>query len=210
MYGSLLLSVFVNKLPVEIRVLISHQVPEASWSLEELLKAMLTEIEARERVVRDPRKQRVDRRPPCTAAALVSTSTGASECSHCGPSHSSSMTLVAGPSVSGSVCCYCNQGHSSQNCTVVTQPEAQKQILQKQGRCYTCTCTGHCSRECRTKWRCSTCNKRHHTSICTESSLESHATKIWSRQKSTVTSSAQFIKYHQECCIRPVRIECQG
>ena len=103
----------------------------------------------------------------------MSTSTGASECSHCDPSHSSSMTLVAGSSASGSVCRYCNQGHSSQNCTVVTQPEARKQILQKQGRCYTCTRTGHRSRECRTKWRCRTCTKRHHTSICTESGLES-------------------------------------
>ena len=53
-YGSLLSPVFVNKLPVEIRVLISRQVPEESWSLEELLKAMLTELEARERVVMDP------------------------------------------------------------------------------------------------------------------------------------------------------------
>ena len=39
-YGSLLSPVFVNKLPVEMRVLISRQVSEASWSLEELLKAM--------------------------------------------------------------------------------------------------------------------------------------------------------------------------
>ena len=63
-YGSLLSPVFVNKLPVEIRVLISCQVPEESWSLEELLKAMLTELEARERVVMDPQGlRRADRRP---------------------------------------------------------------------------------------------------------------------------------------------------
>ena len=163
-YGSLLSPVFVNKLPVEMRVLISRQVPEASWSLEELLKAMLAEIEARERVAVDSHKaRRVDRRP-CSGASLLTTNT---RCSHCDPTNSPHVALVARSGVNSSACCYCNQGHSPQNCTVVTQPEARKQILQKQGRCFNCTCTGHRSRDCCSKLRCKTCNMRHHTSICT-------------------------------------------
>lgn len=38
LYGTLFSSVLLNKLPVEIRLLISHKVPEDTWSLDALYK----------------------------------------------------------------------------------------------------------------------------------------------------------------------------
>ena len=40
------------------------------------------------------------------------------------------------------------------------------QLLKKAGRCFVCLRTGHISKECRSKTRCSKCSRRHHTTIC--------------------------------------------
>ena len=55
----------------------------------------------------------------------------------------------------------------STNCSIVADIEARKQSLHKSGRCFTCLCKGHLSRNCRTANRCRRCSGHHHTSICT-------------------------------------------
>jgi len=146
-YGSLLSSVLLNKLPAEVRLLISRKVPEGEWSLDVLLKELQEELQARERVVVDKPSSNTTRNSgrshPHTAAALVSS---------------------VSPGTTS--CCYCQQAHPSRDCKVVTQAEARKQILRKSGRCFVCLRHGHLSRECRSKSRCSKCAKKHHTSIC--------------------------------------------
>lgn len=48
-YENLLSPVLLNKLPSELRLIVSREVSEADWSLDALMKAMAQEIEARER-----------------------------------------------------------------------------------------------------------------------------------------------------------------
>lgn len=48
-YGTLLSSVLLNKLPLEIRLIASKKVNEDSWSLDALLKVVEEEIQARKR-----------------------------------------------------------------------------------------------------------------------------------------------------------------
>ena len=48
-YGNLLSPVLLNKLPPELRLIVSHEVSESDWSLDALMKAIVQEIEARER-----------------------------------------------------------------------------------------------------------------------------------------------------------------
>ena len=45
-YGGLLSSVLLNKLPQEVRLLISRKVPERDWSLDILLKELRDELQA--------------------------------------------------------------------------------------------------------------------------------------------------------------------
>ena len=148
-YGSLLSPVLLNKLPSELRLIVSREVSDEEWSLDAILKVIEEEIRARERTTVNPTRQQQQQqhrrgsdRGPHTAAALVS---GA----------------VSGPS-----CCYCQQSHSSSNCRVVTRVEARKQILKSSGRCYTCLRKGHIGRDCRSRSKCTRCNGRHHISIC--------------------------------------------
>ena len=48
-YGSLLTSVLLQKLPHELRLIVSREVKEGDWNLDELLKQLEQEIGARER-----------------------------------------------------------------------------------------------------------------------------------------------------------------
>ena len=48
-YGSLLTSVLLNKLPQELRLIISRRTSEDEWTLDTLMKEVCQEIEARER-----------------------------------------------------------------------------------------------------------------------------------------------------------------
>ena len=134
-YGGLLSSVLLNKLPQEVRLLISRKVPELDWSLDILLKELGDESQARERVVvdkptLDSSSAKGERTPPTAA------------------------TLVAGTGPACSTCCYCHQDHLPKDCRVVSQVEARKQILLKAGRCFNCLRRSHRSQDCRSKTRC--------------------------------------------------------
>ncbi len=74
-YGSLLSPVLLNKLPHDVRLLISRKVPEKDWSLDALLKELEDELQARERVVVDTpsldKSSTMGERSPPTATTLV-------------------------------------------------------------------------------------------------------------------------------------------
>lgn len=53
-YGSLLASVLMNKLPQELRLIISREVKGDNWDLNELMQIIEREVEARERVEQGP------------------------------------------------------------------------------------------------------------------------------------------------------------
>ena len=48
-YSSLLSPVLLNKLPADVRLVVSREVPEEEWSRHSLMKVMKQEVEARER-----------------------------------------------------------------------------------------------------------------------------------------------------------------
>ena len=146
-YGSLLSSVLLSKLPQELRLIISRNTGDDSWSLDHLMKELEQELEARERAatnstnVTQPGRQVRDQH---TAAALLSSSSGTSK----------------------PFCSYCQQPHPSGACTLVTEPDSRKQILRSSGRCFVCLRKGHISKDCRSKSKCPKCGGRHHFSIC--------------------------------------------
>ena len=50
------------------------------------------------------------------------------------------------------------QSHPSNSCSVVTQPEERKRVLQKTGRCFVCLRRGHISRACTSTSKCPQCH----------------------------------------------------
>ena len=147
-YGTLLASVLLNKLPQELRLIVSRKTRDVG--LDQLLKEVEEEIDARERAqatqpdTTQPTRRRQE--PPPTTA-----------------------TLLSGDSPVN--CCYCQQQHAAEACTTVKGIEGRKQILRKSGRCFVCLRRGHISRGCRSRSKCSKCNARHHVSICAQVSM---------------------------------------
>ena len=147
-YGGLLTSIVMNKLPSEIRLIISRELTEEKWDVEKLMRVIDREVDARERSatsrgsVTAPAFKKPLPRPPPTAAALMTSNSGSVRCA------------------------FCEQGHASSACTVIVDNSARKKALRRAGRCYVCLRKGHVSRYCRSTGNCSKCHGRHHTTIC--------------------------------------------
>ena len=150
-YGNLLSSLFMNRLPQELRLIVSREVGEAEWRIDQIMTIIEREISARERAFTPSNSQLRGSGLP-TATALV-TSDGQPKCS------------------------YCRQGHPSVSCTTVTDLGQRKAILKRTGRCFVCLKRHHLSRDCRSPIRCARCKGRHHTSICKEGHTNFQSTR---------------------------------
>ena len=131
-------SVLINKLPPELRLIISRRLGDGEWEFEAVMKLFETELSARERsagVTATPSstpRPKPGRHPPATATTLVSGS----------------------PPVN---CVYCSQSHFSESCDKVKTPADRRQILRDTGRCFVCLRRRHVSRECKLSTRCAKC-----------------------------------------------------
>jgi len=173
-YGALLATILLDKLPSELQLIISREAHDEEWELDNLMKVLEREIDARERAF--SLSNRVGKgtsgRNPPTATSLLSQS---------GESHAPK-------------CCYCKQSHSSNSCQVVTDVSQRKQILRKAGRCFVCLRRNHMSRECRSTLKCARCGGRHHVTICNglpERALTTTVEQVNHPQPS-ITSTAQM------------------
>jgi hypothetical protein len=135
----------MNKLPHELRVIVSRKVSDEDWESTEVMETIHKEIEARERVEANPIT-------PVMKKQYKGIPTAAS--------------LLSGDTAQGPTCAYCGQPHPSNSCRSVVDVEARKRILLKDGRCFLCLKKQHVSRNCRSSLKCSNCHGQHHVSIC--------------------------------------------
>ena len=145
-FGGLLCPVLVARLPAELQLIVSRNVSDDDWNLEQVLRVVEEEVVARERVTVHPvTRPKREAKQPALATTLVSETKGFS-----------------------TGCCYCGKDHLPSNCNEVSGVDARKQVLRRGGRCFSCLRKGHLSRNCMTSHRCHECNGRHHTSICSQ------------------------------------------
>ena len=142
-YGYLLSSLFVNWLPQELRLIISREIGDAEWCIDEIMTIVEREISARERAFASFSSE--THGTVLLTAALLLTNDHQSKCA------------------------YCRQSHSSSSCTTIIDVSQWKAILKRTGRCYVCLKRHHLSRDCHLAVKCGCCNGRHHMSICKDS-----------------------------------------
>ena len=147
-YGAMLSSVLLNKLPPELRLVVSRKISADKLDMDNLLETFELELSARERANSSiphshPRHRQQERTPTSAFPANVNDSTK---------------------------CIFCQQSHPSTNCRVVTDINKRKKILRESSRCYNCLRKGHVSRLCRSAAKCKLCQGRHHTTICEKNS----------------------------------------
>eukprot|EP00795_Rhopilema_esculentum_P014292 gene14292-5330_t len=154
-YGALLVPVLMSKIPDEIRLEITKGAKGENWKLDYIMTILKAELEAREQ---------------CSLLKQSSSSTSKINAA------SAPYTTSAFFSSDGKITCsFCKGTHQSAKCHIVSNPQARKEILRKQGRCYVCLKKGHLSRACSSNIRCYSCKLRHHVSICESRGQAPHA-----------------------------------
>eukprot|EP00731_Ephydatia_muelleri_P009492 Em0005g78a len=162
-YGTLLTSILTSKIPHDLSLIISREVPQDEWEFEAILKVIEREVEARERTAESYVPSKHGREYP-TAASLLSNNP-----------------------IQGS-CCYCSQGHVSSQCGNVTDAEERKRVLMRSGRCFVCLKRNHRAQECRSSLKCLTCGKWHHVTICGASSSKGASNPPLPKQQQSTPS----------------------
>ncbi|XP_053389951.1 uncharacterized protein LOC128552902 [Mercenaria mercenaria] len=83
--------------------------------------------------------------------------------------HRPTRPSVKPKSVQVPTCVYCKGEHSSTNCVKIKDHEQRLNILKEKQLCFNCL-RSHKVSECRSKFNCMICSRRHHTSLCEEES----------------------------------------
>ena len=163
-YGALLSSIMLGKLPQEIRLLLSRGMGDGDRKLNDLMKLLLGELQARERA----------------AASNLASGKGRGKVI----THPTAATLFAGGQRATPTCYYCQQSHLSHTCTKIVSIDERKRILRNAGRCFLCLRRGHILRQCSSKSKCPSCSGRHHGSICGGQQSSSNEPKSKPNQES--------------------------
>ena len=157
-YGTVLVNILLQRLPDEIKLIISRKMNEVSgddnWNLDTLLDILKTEVEAREKCMITSRKQYPQGVPnkklyrntsiPATASALFASSKNRNQ-----------------------TCTFCHGQHPTAECHVVADIRERRNVLRRQGRCYLCLRkAGHLAKDCDVSMKCFNCRGRHHVALC--------------------------------------------
>lgn len=135
-YGSLLIPIMMNKLPGELKLIITRRFEGETWELCKLLQSFKQELEVREK---------------CSFMSNISSTV---ETKKQPPQHPTAATLMSTDKPSPT-CTYCKQHHLSASCPIVSDVKARKDILRKKGRCFVCLKGQHISKNCTSNLKCS-------------------------------------------------------
>ena len=161
-YGPVLVSVVMEKIPEEIRLIISRAMPtDEEWNIDHFLDNLKREVESREMCYYMKGKRRSQTKPKSVVNEGVND----------GDFTGSTLLTTANERTSNPherkiSCTYCRRNHASVKCDVITHIPARKAILRRKAKCYVCLRPGHIARQCTSSSKCFKCQQRHATSIC--------------------------------------------
>ena len=183
-YGSLLVPIILNKLPADVKKNLARQHGSDQWTIDELQGALLNEIRILEMGSHHLLKGQSS--SPQFTASFHTNSTRKS------PSDPQTPKKLA--------CVYCKGPHGSGTCEVIKDHQKRLEIIKREKLCFNCL-GRHIVPNCKSKYRCRKCGRKHHTSICSVSPTDgatppSHPTQPptsatqTTRNTDTTTSSA--------------------
>ena len=147
-YRTLLTPIIMKKIPTDLPLMLSQELSD-EWDLQGVLKAFGKELNLREK---------------CTFATIGGSKTSKQSAAANSnrsywnqqnqPQPTTSATLVVNngqtkPSFNQVPnCLFCGLQHYSSSCTIVTDPNIRKKILQEKRKCFVCLKGGHISKNC--------------------------------------------------------------
>jgi len=184
-YESIVVPSIMEKLPESFRLTITRGSDFLEWTMMEMLKAFVKELELKEQhqtisttkeqfsskqESRQRGKEGNDR--PATAAALLTQNDRNNK-----------------PS-----CAFCLKNHAHEECQEVKDHKIRKTLVYKYARCFRCLSKGHRARDCKISVPCKGCGGSHHTALCegrSETTIKESANHLAnSKQGGTITKVA--------------------
>ena len=166
-YGCVLGPVILSHLPDELRLSVTRKFDATAdvWELNDILVALKSEIEVRERsgfVASNVNNNNKDNNNTKRNNNDGSRQSGSAL-------YTNDKTKDDAPPVNKQEkCLYCSGKHATVSCKTVTDIEARRQILRKKARCFNCFGGGHIAGRCRNPKVCGKCDGKHDTSLCDE------------------------------------------
>ena len=176
----MLVPIILKKLPRENRKNLARGHSNTQWTLTELQKAILQGVRILE--VRTDYSTQPGSLPTPTASLVASTVAGTDW-----HSHKKSKEHQTRPG-----CVYYRGSHASSNCTSVIDITKHMEIISHDMLCFNYL-VHHKISQCKSKFRCQQCNRRHHTSLCTglaPPSTSTSTTTITGTTNGTITDSS--------------------
>ena len=186
-YGDLLIPIVLAKIPTSIKHKIIRENGTNSWTVEQLRKAILKEIQILEAGEETDVFNEV-KKPFNTFPSTASLLTNASQIKG-----RNFFNVNTGNPAKPKLCVFCSGHHRANECTVVRDPAARKKIAFQSNLCFNCL-NIHRVSQCNSKNRCRKCHKKHHTSLCNEKDNEQvkHSEQNGNSEKNPEEKHAQF------------------
>ena len=152
----------MSRLPAEERLHVARLSTKDVWEVNELLKVIQAEVEARE--MSDTMKIQEKKGTETTPTPKGGFSPG-----------TANSLLARSGDRSGIRCAFCNGEHYSSACEEVKEIQKRKNILGRDKRCL-CFSVGHRVKQCTRKKMCRVCERTdHHQSVCEMNSDQSRS-----------------------------------
>ena len=145
----MLITIIMEKIPEELRLLITRNFNNAEWDVTQLLEEFKKELSVREKCDIKPR-----------------TNTNASEKQL--NERVGSATALLSQKQTRISCMFCKGDHYSDKCTVVTNITTRREFLRRSGKCFNCLKPGHMARNCEKEKVCFYCKEKGHNSALCE------------------------------------------
>ena len=153
----------MSRLPAEVRLHVARVSTKDVWEINELLKVIQAEVEARE--MSDTMKIQEKKGTETTPTPKRGFSPG-----------TANSLLARSGDGSGIRCAFCNGEHYSSACEEVKEIQKRKNIFRRDKRCFLCLSVGHRANQCTRKKKCRVCDRTdHHQSVCEMSSNQSRS-----------------------------------
>ena len=193
----MLIPIILSKFPSDIRLRVARESGDDTWDIDELLKIIRLEVEARE--ASESTHVSMQRLPTNNFRGLSN------------PHPTASSLLTSGNN--GIHCAYCNASHFSASCTKVVTLGERREVLKKSGRCFNCLRSGHKSKNCDSQKNCRYCHRRHHQSLCEHCpSLKREASppEKSPEPKSVTTNTSSQANHRQVVLLQTAQVEAVG
>lgn len=129
-FGPMLIPIIMKKLPSEFRLLVSRNIPDRVWDVNDVLKEFSKELFAREKISNDEQLCFAENEFEFTSQTLYSSSKSKQRFPQETKPYSKDQQNEK------QLCIFCRREHASKHCDVVTKPEARKSLVMKERRCF--------------------------------------------------------------------------